>query len=107
MLAPVKPFFKYSMDMRTSMPIVAYYCQLYAVQKGLEIVKSDKSGQDTKPFKTFLMNEMQTLESMKKGLPEGTSKDDHRYTIENFVTSVFTNADKDERTCETITKKNA
>jgi hypothetical protein len=34
---------------------------LYAVQKGLEIVKSDKSGQDTKPFKTFLMNEMQTL----------------------------------------------
>ena len=53
------------------------------------------------------MNEMQTLETMKKALPEGTSKDDHRYTIENFVTSVFTNADKDERTCETITKKNA
>jgi len=26
MLAAVKPFFKYSMDMRTSMPIVAYYC---------------------------------------------------------------------------------
>lgn len=50
---------------------------------------------------------MQTLENMKKGLPEGTSKDDHRYSIENFVTSIFTNADKDERTCETVTKKNA
>ena len=53
------------------------------------------------------MNEMQTLENMKKGLPEGTNKEDHRYPIENFVTSIFTNADKDERTCETITKKNA
>jgi len=27
--------------------------------------------------------------------------------VENFVTSVFTNVDKEERTCETITKKNA
>jgi len=40
-------------------------------------------------------------------LPEGTTKEDHRYVVENFVTSVFTNTDKEERTCETITKKNA
>jgi len=53
------------------------------------------------------MNEMQSLETLKKSLPEGTTKDDHRYTIEKFVTSVFTNADKEERTCELITKKNA
>jgi hypothetical protein len=51
------------------------------------------------------MNEMQTLENMKKGLPEGTSKDDHRYPIENFVTSMFTNADKDERTCDVIERR--
>lgn len=44
---------------------------------------------------------------MKKNLPEGTTKAEHRYVIENFVTSVFTNIDKEERTCETITKKNA
>lgn len=53
------------------------------------------------------MNEMSNLEKMKPSLPEGTSKDDHRYVVENFAAGIFTNADKDERTCETITKKNA
>lgn len=107
LIAPVKPFFKYSMDLKTPVPIVAYYCQLYGVQKGLEIVKNDTSGQDTSAIKKFLMGEMQNLETMKKALPEGSTKEDHRYAVENFVTSAFTNADKDERTCETITKKNA
>ena len=50
---------------------------------------------------------MNDLEEMKKMLPEGTSKEEHRYVVESFITSSFTNADKDERTCETITKKNA
>jgi len=44
---------------------------------------------------------------MKKAMPEGTVKADHRNNIENFVMSVFTNADKEERTCETISKKHA
>ena len=107
LIAPVKPFFKYSMDLRVPLPVVGYYCQLYGVQKGLEIVKNDTSGQDTAPIKKFLMGEMKTLEEMKKALPEGSTKDDHRYVVENFVTSAFTNADKEERTCETVTKKNA
>ena len=58
LIAPVKPFFKYSMDMKAAVPVVAYYCQLYGVQKGLEIVKADTSGQDTGPHKKFLMGEM-------------------------------------------------
>ena len=37
-------------------------------------------------------------------MPEGTVKADHRNNVENFVMSVFTNADKEERTCETVTK---
>jgi hypothetical protein len=53
------------------------------------------------------MNELTDLEEMKKGLPEGTTKADHRFAVENFVTSIFTNVEKEERTCETITKKNA
>ena len=44
---------------------------------------------------------------MKGGLPADTTKDEQRYVVEAFVPSAFTNADKDERTCETITKKNA
>ena len=34
-------------------------------------------------------------------------KDDLKYHVENFVLSVFAAADKNERTVETITKKNA
>ena len=90
-----------------SLPVIAYYCQLYAVQTGLQIIKSQAPGVDVSAQKKFLMAEMSTLESMKTQLPEGTTKDDHRYVVENFVASVFTNADKEERTCETITKKNA
>ena len=53
------------------------------------------------------MGEMNDLETMKKALPEGTTKEDHRYVVENFVTSVFTHTDKEERTCETIEKRHA
>lgn len=51
------------------------------------------------------MDELTGCESMKGNLPEGSTKADHRYVVENFVTSVFTKIDKEERTCETITKK--
>ena len=34
-------------------------------------------------------------------------KDDLKVHVENFIMSVFAQTDKDERTCETITKKNA
>lgn len=50
---------------------------------------------------------MGDLEAMKKALPEGTTKAEHRYVVESFTTSVFTNIEKEERTCEEITKKNA
>ena len=53
------------------------------------------------------MNEMGDLEAMKRAMPEGTVKADHQNNIENFVASVFANLEKEERTCETITKKHA
>ena len=36
-----------------------------------------------------------------------TTKDDHKYHVENFALSVFAKTDKEERTCEEVTKKNA
>jgi hypothetical protein len=65
-IAPVKPYIKYSMDYRQHVPVVAYYCKLYAVTKGLEIIKNDKSGADTAAAKKFLIDEMGDLENMKK-----------------------------------------
>jgi hypothetical protein len=44
---------------------------------------------------------------MKGDLPEGTSKAEHAYMVENFVVSQFTMVEKDERTCETVGKLNA
>jgi hypothetical protein len=88
-------------------PIVAYYCKLYAIQKGNEILRSDTSGQDTSKIKQYLLSELTDLEQMKKSLPEGTTKADHRFVVENFVTSIFTTVEREERTCEEITKKNA
>lgn len=106
-IGPIKPYIKYSMDMRQAVPVVAYYCKLFAVQKGLEIIKSDTTGADTSGPKNFLIGEMGDLEAMKKAMPEGTTKEDHRYIVEQFVTSVFTNTDIEERTIETVTKKQA
>ena len=49
---------------------------------------------------------MQDLENMKVSLGN-VSKDDHKYQVENFILSVFAKTDKEERTCDKITKKNA
>ena len=73
LLAPVKPYFKYAMDLSKSVPIVAYYCKLYAVTKGLDLMK--KAGGDNKEVKAYLMTELQDLERMKQAL-EGTTKED-------------------------------
>lgn len=35
------------------------------------------------------------------------NKEDLKYNVENFILSVFAQVDKEARTCETITKKNA
>lgn len=54
-------------------------------------------------MKNFLIGELNDLEKLKANLG-GTSKEDHKYQVENFVLSVFAKIDKDERTCEKIGK---
>ena len=104
-LAPIKPYFKYSMDLQQSSPVVAYYLKLHGVNKGFDLIKSNPAA-GTPEVKTFLMGELGELEKLKKQLGEG-SKEDHAYHVENFVLSYFAKVDKDERTCETVTKLNA
>merc|ERR1740117_685667 len=43
---------------------------------------------------------------MKKAMGD-TDKEAQAVYVENFVMSVFAKTDQEERTCETITKKNA
>lgn len=105
-LAPVKVYFKHAMDLRQAVPVVAYYCKLYGVNKGFEIMKQNASSPNINEVKTFLMSELKDLEEMKAAMGPGT-KEDHFPLVENFILSVFAKIDKDERTCEKVTKQHA
>jgi len=91
--------------MRQSVPIMAYWCKMYAVKKGLGLC-SENPGEAADKAKTYLIQELTDLETMKKEMGD-VKQEDMKYHVENFVLSVFAQTDKDERTCETITKKNA
>ena len=104
-IAPIKPYFKIAMELKEHVPVIAYYAKLYAVQKGLELIKDPTAG-DTSAAKTYIIGELQSLEEMKKAIGD-VPPEDMKYTVDNFVMSIFAKTDKDERTCETITKKNA
>ena len=75
-IAPVKPYFKYAMELKQAVPVLAYFCKLYGVQRGFDLMKG-ASG-DTSSVKQFLLNEMQDLETMKSSLGN-VSKDEHKY----------------------------
>ena len=48
---------------------------------------------------------MNDAEEMKKSLPDGTSKAEHAYIVENFVLSQFTMVEKEERAIRTDVEK--
>jgi len=104
-LAPVKPYFTYAAQMREAVPIMAYHCKFYAVQHGLKLCNANP-GDQANQAKGLLIQELGDLEQLKKSMGD-VKQEDLRYHVENFVMSVFATTDKDERTCETITKKNA
>ena len=91
--------------MRTAVPIMAYHCKLYAVQKGLALCKASP-GEQADKAKSYLIGELEDLEKMKAAMGD-VDKEDLKVHVENFIMSVFASTDKEERTCETITKKNA
>ena len=91
--------------MKDSVPIMAYHCKFFAVKKGLSLCSANPGPMADKA-KTFLVNELSDLEAMKAAMGD-VAQDDLKYHVENFVLSVFAQTDKEERTCETITKKTA
>jgi len=84
---------------------MAYHCKLYAVQRGLALCKASP-GEAADKAKAYLIGELTDLEAMKAAMGD-VDKDDLKVHVENFILSVFAQTDKDERTCETITKNNA
>lgn len=104
-LGPVKPFLTYAAQMRNSVPVMAYHCKLYAVQKGLDLCKQNP-GEQADQAKSYLIKELDDLQAMKNAMGD-IDKEGMVTSIENFVLSVFAQADKDERTCETVGKPQA
>lgn len=105
-LAPVKAYFKYSFELKQHVPVVAYYCKLYAVNKGFDLMKQNQGNPALGEVKTYLMQELKDLEVM-KGALGGTTKEEHEPQVENFLLSVFAKIDKEDRTDATITKNHA
>ncbi len=87
------------------MPVMAYHCKLYAVQKGLDLCKQTP-GEQANAAKSYLIKELDDLTAMKTSMGD-INRDDMKVAIENFVLSVFASSDKDERTCETVGKNQA
>jgi hypothetical protein len=96
-LTPVKSYFKYSMELKQYVPIMAYYCKLYAVNKGFELMKQNSTSPSIASVKEYLLSELKDLEVM-KGALGGTTKEEHQPQVENFVLSVFAKIDKEDRT---------
>lgn len=106
LLAPVKAYFKYAMELKQYVPVFAYYCKLHAVTKAFETIKANASHPGIAEIKAYVGGELKDLEQMKSSLG-ATTKDDHQPQVENFILSVFAKIDKEDRTDPIITKNHA
>ncbi|KAL0399176.1 UNVERIFIED_CONTAM: protein OF MAMMALIAN LYST-INTERACTING PROTEIN 5 [Sesamum radiatum] len=84
------PYLQRADELQKHEPLVAYYCRLYAMERGLKIPQSDR----TKTTNALLVSLMKQLEKDKKSLKLGP--DDHLH-VEGFALNVFARADKQDR----------
>ncbi|KAB5595944.1 hypothetical protein CTheo_708 [Ceratobasidium theobromae] len=92
-LKPIAPFLQRAEEMRTKDPVISYWCEYYAVKKGLAL----KSGNDARPL---LFQLMDSLEATKKALRDNEAITNdavaHLY-VENFADRIFVMADEEDR----------
>ncbi|XP_034679947.1 protein HOMOLOG OF MAMMALIAN LYST-INTERACTING PROTEIN 5-like [Vitis riparia] len=84
------PYLQRADELQKHEPLVAYYCRLYAMERGLKIPQ----GERTKTTNSLLISLMKQLEKDKKALNLGP--DDHLH-LEGFASNVFARADKQDR----------
>ncbi|CAH9063851.1 unnamed protein product [Cuscuta epithymum] len=84
------PYLQRADELQKHEPLVAYYCRLYAMERGLRIPQSER----TKTTNSLLVSLINQLEKDKKSLQLGP--DDHLH-VEGFASSVFSKADKQDR----------
>lgn len=86
----ILPFLQRADELQKHEPLVAYYCRLYAMERGLKIPAKER----TKTTSALLVSLMKQLEKDKKSLTLGP--EDNLY-VEGFASSVFAKADKQDR----------
>ncbi|XP_009378721.2 protein HOMOLOG OF MAMMALIAN LYST-INTERACTING PROTEIN 5 [Pyrus x bretschneideri] len=84
------PYLQRADELQKHEPLVAYYCRLYAMERGLKIPQSER----TKTTNSLLVSLMKQLEKDKKSLKLGP--EDNLY-LEGFALNVFGKADKQDR----------
>ncbi|KAK1306724.1 hypothetical protein QJS10_CPA10g01915 [Acorus calamus] len=84
------PYLQRADELQKHEPLVAYYCRLYAMEKGLKIPPKER----TKTTNSLLVSLMNQLEKDKKSLKLGN--EDYLY-VEGFALNVFSKADKQDR----------
>lgn len=84
------PYLQRADELQKHEPLIAYYCRLYAMERGLKIPQSER----TKTTSSLLVSLMKQLEKDKKSLT--LSSDDHLH-LEGFALNVFAKADKQDR----------
>ncbi|MQM12632.1 hypothetical protein Taro_045552 [Colocasia esculenta] len=84
------PYLQRADELQKHEPLVAYYCRLYAMEKGLKIPVKER----TKTTNSILVSLMNQLEKDKKSLKLGP--EDSLY-VEGFASNVFAKADKQDR----------
>ncbi|KAK9074237.1 hypothetical protein SSX86_006834 [Deinandra increscens subsp. villosa] len=84
------PYLQRADELQKHEPLVAYYCRLYAMERGLKIPQSER----TKTTSSLLVSLIKQLEKDKKSLQLGP--DDHLH-LEGFASNVFAKADKQDR----------
>ncbi|XP_050377057.1 protein HOMOLOG OF MAMMALIAN LYST-INTERACTING PROTEIN 5 [Argentina anserina] len=84
------PYLQRADELQKHEPLVAYYCRLYAMERGLKIPQNER----TKTTNSLLISLMKQLEKDKKSLELGP--EDNLY-LEGFALNVFGKADKQDR----------
>lgn len=84
------PYLQRADELQKHEPLVAYYCRLYAMERGLKIHQNER----TKTTNSLLVSLINQLEKDKKSLKLGP--DDHLH-VEGFALNVFAKADKQDR----------
>ncbi|XP_077221248.1 protein HOMOLOG OF MAMMALIAN LYST-INTERACTING PROTEIN 5-like isoform X2 [Tasmannia lanceolata] len=84
------PYLQRADELQKHEPLVAYYCRLYAMERGLIIPQKER----TKTTNSLLISLMKQLEKDKKSLKLGP--DDYLH-VEGFASNVFSKADKQDR----------